>query len=238
MTKVDIIPILSDNYCYVVQNGDQTAVIDPGEASTVIAFLEQNNITPDFIFITHHHFDHVDGVKALKEKYNCKVIVPKKEANKIAFYDQAVTEDSTLSLDTEKINIIETPGHTLDHICYHFTQSNLLFCGDTLFSMGCGRLFEGTADDMYKSFEKLKTLPDDTKIYCGHEYTLDNAKFCLSVDADNTALQGRANQVKELRATNTPTIPTTIELEKKTNIFIRCKDAQEFKHYRDLKDKF
>jgi len=138
----------------------------------------------------------------------------------------------------ETIHIIETPGHTMGHICYYFENANILFSGDTLFSMGCGRLFEGTSDDMFESFEKLKKLPDDCLVYCGHEYTLSNAKFCIENDRDNQKLQKRYEEVFSLRDKGLATIPTTIGLEKETNIFMRCNTPEEFKKYRDLKDSF
>ncbi len=238
MLDVTILPILSDNYAYIFKIGETVGIVDPGEAAPIIDYLELNNLKPDYILITHHHFDHVDGIEQIKSKYNCIVIGPTAEQSKIYGIDKRVCETDTLDINGEDVQIIETAGHTMGHICYYFKNSKVLFSGDTLFAMGCGRLFEGTAKDMFHSFKKLRALPNDTTVYCGHEYTIDNAKFCLSVDGDNAALIERAKEVQTIRDNNKPTIPTTMGLEKKTNVFMRCDTAQEFKKYRDLKDNF
>lgn len=236
MLNVTLVPILEDNYTYILQSGGDVAIVDPGEAAPVIQKLEELGVKPSIIYNTHHHWDHVNGNKEIKQKYNCTIIGPKKDKDRIPEMDQGINDGDPISFGDESIEVIETVGHTKNHLCFHFPESKNLFCGDTLFSMGCGRLFEGNAEDMFKAFEELKKLPDDTKIYCGHEYTQSNGEFCLSVDADNSDLQTRMREVRELRENNKPTIPSTIGLEKKTNIFMRTKDAQEFKKYRDLKD--
>ena len=236
MLDVTITPILEDNYAYILQSGNEVAIVDPGEAKPIIQKLEEMNLKPSIIFNTHHHWDHVNGNKEIKEKYGTRIIGPAKE--NIPETEKSLDENNNFSFDNDTIEIIETPGHTNGHICLYFPKSKILFSGDTLFAMGCGRLFEGTAEDMFKSFEKLKQLPDDVTVYCGHEYTLGNGEFCLSVEPDNADLIERMNKVRSLRASNTPTIPTSIELEKKTNVFMRAKNAEEFKKYRDLKDDF
>ena len=238
MLDVTLIPVLSDNYSYILQSQTMTAIIDPGEATPLVKFLENQNIKPDIIYLTHHHFDHIDGAQEIKDKYGCPIIGPAAEENKIKILDTAITKETALDFGDEDIQIFETPGHTLGHICYYFKQSKILFSGDTIFSLGCGRLFEGTAEQMFTSIEQLKALPDNTQIYCGHEYTSDNARFCLSVMPDNQDLLTRIEDIKHLRQKEKPTVPTTIGLEKNTNIFMMCNTVQEFKKYRDLKDNF
>lgn len=238
MLKVTLAPVLDDNYAYILQSGKETAVLDVGEAAPVVKALEEKKLTPSIIFNTHHHGDHIGGNKALQKKYDCKIIAPKKDSHRIANIDQGVSEGDILQFGSETIEIMETPGHTTGHICLWFPESAILFSGDTLFSMGCGRTFEGTAEQLFNAFERFKSLPDHTKIYCGHEYTQDNGNFCLNVDPDNQDLITHMEQVHALREKNLPTIPTTIKLEKKTNIFMRAKTATEFTKYRELKDSF
>lgn len=238
MLNVTLLPILSDNYTYIIESGGNVGVIDPGEAEPIISFFKKKNIKPSIIFNTHHHYDHTDGNVALKEKYGCKIIGPEKDKHRIKEMDQGIGEKDTLQFGNEKIEIIDTVGHTSGHICFYFPDSHILFSGDTVFAMGCGRLFEGNAEDMYQSFSKIKKLPDNTKIYCGHEYTMSNAQFCLSIEPENEELMKRMADVQKMREEKIPTIPTTLGLEKETNVFMRAKTVQEFKQYRDLKDKF
>ncbi|MCF6296004.1 MAG: hydroxyacylglutathione hydrolase [Flavobacteriaceae bacterium] len=239
MINVQIIPILRDNYTYLIRSENGlTAIIDPGEANPVIDVLEAQGLTLDYILNTHHHGDHTDGNTALKGKYNAQIVAPAKEARAIKDVDIALHEGDRFEFGDDSAHIIETPGHTAGGICFYFKQSGIVFTGDTLFSLGCGRLFEGTAQDMFASFQKLRALPDDTKVYCGHEYTRGNAGFCLSQDRENPALKARIEQVKDLRANNQPTLPTTIELEKETNIFMKAKSAEEFSALRQKKDSF
>ena len=238
MLDVTLLPILEDNYCYIIQSAGKTAIIDPGEADPILKYLKENNLTPDYIIITHRHWDHIDGIEGIKEKFYIPVIGPEKEKDKIPLISQTLKEGDVFEFGDDQFEIIETPGHTIGHICYYSPQSKILFSADTLFAMGCGRLFEGTAENMFQSFEKLRTLPDETKVYCGHEYTMANANFCLSVDSENQELITHAEEMQKLRENNQPTIPTTIGMEKETNIFMRAKDASEFKKYRDLKDQF
>ncbi len=221
MLNVTIIPILDDNYAYIIKSGNQIAVLDPGEAAPIIEKLEELNLTPDIIFTTHHHGDHVNGCNTLIEKYGCD------------YFDR-----STEKFGDDPVQIIATPGHTKDHVCFYFPDSKIAFTADTIFSMGCGRMLEGTAEEFFDSIQKIKALPDDTLLYCGHEYTQANGAFCLSVDADNAALQSRMDEVKQQRASNKPTIPTTLQMEKETNIFMKAKTVEEFAKYRRLKDSF
>ena len=236
MLSVQILPILEDNYAFIVQSENKVAIVDPGDAKPVIDHLEKNNLTPDIILVTHHHWDHVNGIKEIKEKYGCTVIGPENERHKIEELDKGVSDCDSFYFDTEEIEVIEVAGHTQHHICFYFQQSQILFSGDALFSMGCGRLFEGTADDLFIGFQMLKTLPPETDIYCGHEYTQTNAEFCLTIDPDNQELKARAAEVKKLRAQNKPTIPSTMAQELETNSFLRAETPAELKHIRDLKD--
>ncbi len=238
MLTVTLVPILEDNYAYIIQSQDSIAIIDPGESKAIINALEKLNITPSFILNTHHHWDHVNGNKQIKEKYNVEIIGPESERKSIPELDTGLKNGDIFNFGDETVEVIETQGHTLGHICFYFKNSKILFSGDTLFSLGCGRLFEGTAEQSFNSFKKLKALPDDTKIYCGHEYTLENAEFCLSVDPDNQHLIKRIKEIENLRTNNKPTLPVTLEQEKKTNIFLKAKNAEEFKKFRELKDNF
>lgn len=234
--KIHIIPTLNDNYTYILEGNEQCAVIDAGEAEPVIDFLEDHNLKPDFIINTHHHGDHVAGNAALKIKYNCPIAAPKNEAAKIGNVDIELDETSNFQVCGEDVTVLETPGHTLGHICLFFPDTKALFSADTVFSLGCGRLFEGSPEQMWNSFQKILNLPDETKIYPGHEYTLANAKFCLKVEPDNDNLKARYKEVLELRDSNKPTIPTTLKQEKETNAFLRAGSAERFAEIRKLKD--
>ncbi len=237
--QIDIIPILKDNYAYLLRGADgKNAVIDPGEAAPVIAYLQSNDLKLDLIINTHHHGDHISGNSKLIDTYNCQLAAPKKEAAKIGKLDIELEEKSVFSFGGEKAKILETPGHTLGGICLYFPTSKACFSGDTLFSMGCGRLFEGTPAMMWESLQKIMALPPETRIFPGHEYTLENAKFCLSIEPDNADLKERMREIDTLRANNHPTIPVTLETEKKTNVFLRVEDAKKFAALRAQKDNF
>lgn len=239
MIDVQILPILDDNYCYVIKSDcGAVAVLDPGVADPVIDFLEQHGLRPDYILNTHHHWDHVNGNPKLVKKYGAKIVAPKAEASKIKGAEVLLSDGDVFSLGQSEARIIETPGHTAGGICYYFEESGIVFTGDTLFVMGCGRLFEGSAEDMFQSFEKLKALPDETLVYCGHEYTQSNAEFCLAVDQDNQDLKTRAEDVSNMRADGEYTVPTTIGDEKATNLFMRTKNAEHFGQLRAQKDTF
>lgn len=234
-----IIPILSDNYAYVLRSEDEdfTAVIDPGEAAPLIDFLEEKGWGLDMVINTHHHHDHISGNKDLLHKYNAKLAAPKDELGKIGEADIALEEGMTdFTLAGEQVDIIHTPGHTAGHICLYLPESRALFAGDTLFSMGCGRLFEGTAEDMYKSLQKLKDLPDETRLYCGHEYTQTNGNFALELFEGREILSMRTQMVEALRRKGQPSIPVTLGLEKQTNPFMLAEDIKQFAHYRKLRD--
>jgi len=222
--SVTLIPCLSDNYTYVFTSGDAVAVVDPGEAAPVRKVLEEKGLTLTHILNTHWHPDHIGGNDELKEAYGAPVIGPEAERHAIAGLDQGVREGEEITIGHHTARVIETPAHTAGHIAFFFPEGKVVFTGDTLFALGCGRLFEGDAPTMWASLSKLRALPDDTRVYCGHEYTLSNAKFSLTIDPDNPALAERAEEIEALRAENKPTIPTTIGLEKRTNPFIRAED--------------
>lgn len=214
----------SDNYGVLLHDPatGATASIDAPEAAPIEAALKQTGWKLTDILVTHHHADHTDGIMALKDKYKCRVVAPEAEAKKIPGVDETVKEGDKVKVGNLIGNVIETPGHTLGHIAYWFHGDHLAFVGDTLFSIGCGRVIEGTMDQMWTSLKKLRDLPDDTLIYCGHEYTLANIKFALSVDKENTVLEARDAQARQQIAQGEPTIPTTIGDEKLANPFLRA----------------
>lgn len=234
--NIHTLPILNDNYAYILTGNSQTTVIDPGEAAPIIEHLNKNNLSLDLIINTHHHGDHVAGNKELVGKYNCPIAAPKHEADKIGNVDIKLNEGNNFDVCGEAVQIFETPGHTLGHICLYFPESRAVFTADTLFSLGCGRLFEGTAEQMWNSFQKILNLPEDTKIYPGHEYTQSNAEFCLKIEPDNDALKQRYDDILWLRDENAPTIPVTLGMEKKTNAFLRAGSAAQFAELRKMKD--
>ena len=235
--KIHILPILSDNYTYILEGREGTiAVMDPGEAEPVIHFLESRSLTLTYILNTHHHRDHTDGNMALKNRYGAKIIGPHAEKQRIKGIDATLRGGDVFDLDGEELHIISTPGHTMDGIAFHAPASSAAFTGDTLFAMGCGRLFEGTPAQMFDSLQKLAALPDETKIYPGHEYTLANAEFCAREEPDDDAIQNRLQDIKNMRAHDEPTIPTTIALEKETNSFLRAPTADAFAEVRARKD--
>lgn len=239
MIKVTILPILEDNYAYLIQeeNG-KTAIIDAGEALPVIDYLEKHHIKLDYIFSTHHHWDHVNGNQELSQKYSAPIYVPENDARKIKHFDYILKDNEIFSFGSEEITIIKTSGHTLGGVCLWLKKSKILFTGDTLFSLGCGRLFEGTAKDLFLSFQKIASLPEDTLIYCGHEYTLMNGSFCASITPDNEALFNRIENSKKLRQQNKPTIPIDLKTEKETNVFFKAKTPEEFLYLRELRNNF
>ena len=252
--KIEIIPCLKDNYSYVIidESNKKTCVVDPSESEPIINFLEMNNLRLNYILNTHHHYDHIGGNIELKKKYNAKVIGFKGDYKRIPEIDFKLEDGEIWKQDNFEAKIIHVPGHTLGHICFHFYNENNLFTGDTLFSLGCGRIFEGTYEQMFSSLEKIKKLPHKTKIYCGHEYTLQNSKFCIKYDKDNLELIKKINDIKKKLNNNQPTIPTTLEEELKSNIFLRCDNFKiknnlnmntgssldTFSKLRDLKDNF
>lgn len=225
--EIRLFNCLSDNFGYLIHDpaSKATASIDAPEAGPIIKALQREGWTLTDILVTHHHADHVGGVAELKAKYNCRVVAPHDKSTKYANVDERVKEGDTVRVGNLTARVLETPGHTIDHISYIFDSENAAFVADTLFSVGCGRVFEGTYPMMWQSLLKLRALPDAMRIYCGHEYTQSNVKFALGIDGSNAALKARADEVAKLRAANQATVPTTLGEEKQTNIFLRADDA-------------
>ena len=238
--KVKIIPCLKDNYSYLIidDKSNSSCVIDPSEATPIIEYLEKNNIKLNFILNTHHHYDHVGGNKELKERYNAKVVGYIEDEKRIPEIDITVKDNQIWKEKKFEAKVVHIPGHTSGHICFYFFNEKNIFTGDTLFSLGCGRIFEGTYPQMFRSLNFFKKLPAETNIYCGHEYTLKNSDFCMRHDPNNQNLKNKIDKIKEKLKKNLPTIPSTIKDEIECNIFLRSKNLQNFSKLRDLKDNF
>ena len=221
--EVHQIPCLSDNYGFLVHDPDTgaTASIDSPEAAAISQACRDKGWRLTHILNTHHHFDHAGGNEALKAEWGCTIVGASNDAARIPGIDVQVSDGDTLELGGASAQVFEVPGHTSGHIAYYFAADGIAFVGDTLFALGCGRLFEGTPQQMWSSLQKLMALPDETTVYCAHEYTQANAAFALSVEPDNPALIARAKEIDELRAQGIPTVPTTIGLERATNPFVR-----------------
>jgi hydroxyacylglutathione hydrolase len=224
--ELDVFTCRTDNYGVLVHDPETglTASIDAPEAEAVAAAAARRGWTISHILTTHHHIDHVEGNLALKEQFGCHIFGPINEAVAIPGLDRAYGDGDSFEFGNHTVNVIETPGHTAGHICYHFEDDKLLFAADTLFALGCGRLFERPASDMWASLQKLAVLPDETAVYFGHEYTLANARFALTIDPGNERLIARAADIEAMRAEGKFTIPTTLALEKETNPFLRPAD--------------
>ena len=238
--RIQIIPCLQDNYSYLIidEKKNIACVIDPSEADPIIEYLENNNIKLKFILNTHHHYDHVGGNKKLKEKYKASVLGFKGDKERIPEIDILLNDQETWKYENFEAKIIHIPGHTLGHIGFYFYKEQSIFTGDTLFSLGCGKLFEGTHSQMFNSLMKLKVLPKDTKVFCGHEYTKQNSKFCLAHDKDNEKLKTKINDIELKLKNGFSTMPSTIEDELECNIFLRSNNVETFSKLRDLKDNF
>lgn len=238
--SVTAIPMLTDNYSWLLRDSEsgRLGIVDPAEAAPAIAAIEAAGGRLDTIFLTHHHADHVGGAPELARKYGAAVVGNAGDAHRLPKLDIAVREGDAVAFGAARAQVIETPGHTIGHIAYYFADSGLLFCGDTMFSLGCGRLFEGTAEDMYESLQKFAELPKETLVFAGHEYTQSNAKFALAVDPENAALQGRAREVDALRREGKATLPVTLGSEMASNTFLRALDAASLARLRSAKDNF
>jgi hydroxyacylglutathione hydrolase len=225
MAKLEIeqFPCLSDNFGVLIHEPEAgvTASIDAPDAAAILARLEAKGWKLTHLLVTHHHGDHTGGNLALKEATGCTIIGPKAEAERIPGIDVEVGEGDVVRFGNFDVKVIETPGHTLGHVAYFIPEAKVVFVGDTLFSLGCGRVFEGSAEMMWTSLEKLSRLPLDTEIYCGHEYTQSNARFALTLEPDNLALVNRAKEVDRLREERRPTLPTRLDRELETNPFLR-----------------
>jgi hydroxyacylglutathione hydrolase len=221
---IRLVPLLSDNYGYLLHDaatGD-TAVVDPSEAAPVLAVLEAEGWKLGHILNTHHHPDHIGGNAELKAATGARIAAPQADLHRIPDVDVPLAEGDRYTVGSSEARVFAVPGHTSGHIAFWFEADQALFSGDTLFSLGCGRLFEGTPEDMWRSLGKLRALPDATRVYCGHEYTQSNARFALTVEPENAALKARATEIAELRAAGRPTIPTLLGVEKATNPFLRA----------------
>lgn len=238
--EITLIPALTDNYVYLLRDvaTGKTAVVDPTEAQVVERELGRQSLGLDFIINTHHHWDHVGGNAELKKRYDCKVLGPAADKERIATMDWGLGDGDRFQLGSRPCEVLFLPGHTAGHIALWFEEDQALFCGDTLFSLGCGRLFEGSPEQMWASLSRLAALPAETKIYCAHEYTEANGRFALTVDPENRALQDRMAEVRRLRATGASTLPSTIGQEKATNPFLRAGSAVKFAELRSAKDRF
>ena len=238
--KIQIIPCLHDNYSYLVidEKNNIACAIDPSEAKPIIKYLEKKNINLKYILNTHHHYDHVGGNQELKKKYNARVIGYRGDKDRIPEIDTLVDDQEIWKQESFEAKIIHIPGHTLGHVCFYFFNEEAAFTGDTLFSLGCGKIFEGSYEQMFNSLMKIKALPLKTKIYCGHEYTKQNAKFCITHDKNNKNLKNKIKIIDKKLENNLPTIPSTIREELDCNIFLRSNKVETFSKLRDLKDNF
>ena len=252
--QITPIPCLTDNYAYIINdsNSKTVGVVDPSDAKPIISFLNKKNLKLNFILNTHHHFDHIGGNLELKKLYNAKVVGFLGDKHRIPGIDITLKDNEEWTFGNSMVKILHIPGHTSGHICFFFEEEEAAFTGDTLFSLGCGKIFEGDHKQMFASLNKIKKLPKNTKIYCGHEYTHKNAEFCMTYDQNNTELKKKFEIIKKLRLKSLPTIPTSLADELNSNIFLRCdqndikiklnmqnqEDFEVFKKIRDLKDTF
>ncbi|MFN4090973.1 MAG: hydroxyacylglutathione hydrolase [Alphaproteobacteria bacterium] len=222
--EIEIVPALSDNYVYIAHDPDTgaTAVVDPAEAQPVLDALARRGWTLTHILNTHHHSDHTAGNLELKERFGVPIIGPTADAARIPGIDVGVGEGDTCTVGSQTAEVFETPGHTTGHIAFWFADSDALFCGDTIFALGCGRMFEGNPPGFWASLTKLRALPDSAQVYCGHEYTQSNARFAVTVDPENAELAARARQIDALRAEKRRTVPSSLGEEKRTNPFLRA----------------
>lgn len=238
--KIVQIPCLNDNYGYLLHDTatGQTASIDSPDGETIAAKATELGWNITHIFNTHHHYDHVGGNTFLKDKYGLTIVGPKVDEERITGIDKSVSEGDLFKFGVHDVQVLHTPGHTKGHCAYYIEACQAAFVGDTLFALGCGRLFEGTAAQMFDSLAKLVALPDNTKVYCAHEYTISNGNFALTVEPDNQDLVDFMEKAKQLRTENKPTVPTTIASEKRTNPFVRASSAERLGEIRTAKDNF
>ena len=234
------VPILNDNYAWLLKDSETgaTAIVDPADAKPIIAAIEAQGGRLDMILLTHHHADHTAGVDEVRAHFKCKVVGAAADAHRLPKLDVAVKEGDTVPLGNAQGQVIDTPGHTRGQINFFFPEGPVLLSGDTLFSLGCGRLIEGTAGEMFESLRKLAALPGDTKVCCGHEYTESNAKFALTVDPDNAALKTRVAEVQKQRAAGRPSVPSLMSDECAANPFLLAKDVASLAEVRGKKDRF
>jgi hydroxyacylglutathione hydrolase len=240
MVEIARIPVLSDNYVWLMheESSGETVVIDPAVSEPVLAEAEVRGWRITQIWNTHWHPDHTGGNQAIKAATECVVTGPGAESSRIPMLDRTVGEGDRVRMGPVEARVMEVPAHTAGHIAYHLPSENVAFVGDTLFAMGCGRLFEGTAAQMFDNLQRLSALPPQTSVYCAHEYTLSNGRFAAFAEPDNADIAARLREVEEARALGEPTVPTTIALERATNPFVRARSAEELARLRQAKDSF
>ena len=238
MLEVVRIPVLNDNYVWLLHDdaSKETVVVDPAVAGPVLGAAQQRGWTISQIWNTHWHGDHVGGNAAIRAATGCTITGPAAEAEKIGTLDRMVREGDSVCIGAHRATVLAVPAHTAGHIAYHLADDHMIFVGDTLFAMGCGRLFEGTAAQMFANMQRLAELPDDTIVYCAHEYTQSNGRFALTVEPDNAALHTRMAQVDAARLRGEATVPTSIGQERATNIFMRARDVAQLAERRTAKD--
>jgi hydroxyacylglutathione hydrolase len=234
------VPILKDNYAWLLRDAatGAVAIVDPAEAKPCIAAIEAAGGRLDLILLTHHHADHVAGTDEVRVRFGAKVVGAAADAHRLPKLDRAVKDGDTVKLGDTPATVIETPGHTVGQINYHFADGGVLASGDTLFSLGCGRIIEGTAQQLFDSLARLAALPPETLVCCGHEYTAANARFALHVDPDNAALRARSAEVDAQRAAGKPSVPSTLGTELRANPFLTARDVATFADRRTRKDSF
>ncbi|GBR68339.1 hydroxyacylglutathione hydrolase [Gluconobacter kanchanaburiensis] len=231
------IPVLSDNYAWLLTaTGGARAIVDPGEARPIMDEIGEGRL--DMILLTHHHVDHTAGAEALRERYGAKVYGPREARARLPRLDHDVEDGDSFPLDGVQVQVLSTPGHAVGHVSYVVSEIPALFCGDVLFSLGCGRLLEGTAQELFDSLHRYDSLPDNTLVCAGHEYTRSNLAFALHVDPNNTALKARAGEVERLLEAGRPTLPVTLGVERRTNPFLLAPDVETFARLRREKDTF
>ena len=239
MKKVVLIPIFDNNYVFVIINQNQAILIDPGESNKVLEYISNSNLQLSGVLITHHHHDHIDGLPEIKKHYpNIKIYAPLQNKQQIPLGTNYVQEGQLVDIIGLKFKVMELPGHTLGHIAYYNELNNWIFSGDVLFGLGCGRLFEGTAEQAFNTLSRFKQLPPETLVYCTHEYTEANLKFCKSLNVDTPELHKYETELVQKRKGNCPSVPLNLGSEFLANPFLICNNVQDFADMRNLRNTF